>query len=127
MKKSACFIVMLFALTGTNSLQTLVAGDVVHPGTPWPAVDRLGRVLPLPQQVEPPKTGRFIGIFYFLWHHDVPRRSPSEPGPYDIARIRAQDPDAVKKPDSALWGGIGNFVWPLSPTLSRRHASNSQP
>src|SRR5439155_14035071 len=79
-----------------------------------------------------PRPGRFVGIFYFLWHQDVPRRSSSEAGPLDIARIKAQDPDALQKPDSPLWGGIGaSHYWgePLygyykstDPWVLRRHA-----
>jgi len=100
--------------------------------TPWPAVDALGRPLPLPEEVGPPRPGRFVGIFYFLWHQDVPRRSPTQPGPLDIAKIKAQDPEVLKKPDSPLWGGIGaSHYWgePLygyyrstDPWVLRRHA-----
>ena len=71
-------------------------------------------------------------MFYFLWHQDVPRRNPAEPGPLDIAKIKAADPDALKKPGSPLWGGIGaSHYWgeplygyyrSMDPWVLRRHA-----
>lgn len=94
-------------LLGTAFCLVEAAAQSLNPGTPWPALDALGRALPLADEVGPPRSDRFVGIFYFLWHQDVPRRSSTEPGPLDIARIKAEDPDALKKPHSPLWGGIG--------------------
>src|SRR2546426_2001229 len=126
------FFVMLASRAGSTGLRASAPVEVSNPGTPWPAVDAVGRALPLPEEVGPPRPGRFVGIFYFLWHKDVPRRSPSEPGPLDIARIKALDPDALKKPVSPLGGGIGaSHYWgePLygyyrstDPWVLRRHA-----
>ncbi|MBI3849646.1 MAG: hypothetical protein HY298_05065 [Verrucomicrobia bacterium] len=103
-----------------------------QPTTAWPATDALGRKLPMPDEVGPPKADRFVGIFYFLWHNEVARKSPNVPGPFDIAKIFAQDPEAAKKLDSPLWGGIGtSHYWgePLygyyrstDPWVLRRHA-----
>lgn len=103
-----------------------------NPGVPWPATDALGRHLPLSSVTGLPVPGRFVGIFYFLWHNEPGTRSPLLEGPYDIARILAKDPDALKKPDSPLWGGIGtSHYWgePLygyyrstDPWVLRRHA-----
>src|SRR5437763_12642408 len=104
MRAHFSFILILVAVAGSAILAATNEG---HPCTPWPAVDALGRALPLPEEVGPPRAGRFVGIFYFLWHQDVPRRSATEPGPLDIAKIKAQDPDALNKPNSPLWGGIG--------------------
>ncbi len=127
----ACFT-FIFILAGVTGAPILAASDEGNPCTPWPAVDALGRSLPLAEEVGPPRAGRFVGIFYFLWHQDVPRRSATERGPLDIAKIKAQDPDALKKPDSPLWGAIGaSHYWgePLygyyrstDPWVLRRHA-----
>ncbi len=69
-----------------------------HPDT-WVATDALGRSVPMGDKVGPPRPGKFVGIFYFLWlgQHGVT-------GPHDITNILAKDPDAMKKPDSPLWG-----------------------
>ena len=83
------------------------AAQTANPGVPWPATDALGRTLPLAAEVGPPRTNRFVGIFYFLWHDRTCPRSPALDGPYDIARIMARDPRALEKPDSPLWGPIG--------------------
>ncbi len=103
-----------------------------NPGTPWPATDALGRKLPLSDEVGPPRPDRFVGIFYFLWHNQRGGKSPHWDAPYDIARILARDSDALKKPDSPLWGPIGMYhYWgePLygyylssDPWVLRRHA-----
>ena len=100
---------------------------------PWPATDALGRCLPEASEVGPPRLDRWVGIFYFLWHNEPGSRSPVLNGPYDVSRILMLDPDALKKPDSPLWGGIGtSHYWgePLygyyrstDPWVLRRHAS----
>ena len=117
-------IVALFVFSGVQA--------AINPGVPWPATDGLGRALPTPDEVGPPKPDRFVGIFYFLWHNEPDNKSPAWDGPYDVARILAKDPDALKKPDSPLWGPIGtSHYWgePLygyylstDPWVLRRHA-----
>lgn len=101
-------------------------------GTPWPATDGLGRKLPMPEEVGPPKKDRFVGIFYFLWLNERQNKSPQGDGPFDVSRILAKDPDALKKPDSPLWGPIGTshywgeplygYYLSVDPWVLRRHA-----
>src|SRR5260221_7608585 len=102
MRGCLSFFVMLVTFAGAIVFLAQAATEAPNPGTPWPAVDALGRTLPQLEEVGRLRPGRFVGIFYFLWHQDVPRRSPSEPGPLDIAKIKKQDPDALKKPGSPL-------------------------
>ena len=78
-----------------------------NPGTPWPATDALGRVLPLEAEVGLPKAGKFVGIFYFINHLGEVPRSELLGGPYDVAKILPRDPPARSQPDSSLWGGNG--------------------
>jgi len=102
------------------------------PGLPWPATDALGRRLPTTEEVGPPRKDRWVGIFYFLVHENPGGKSPNWDGPYDINLILKADPDAVKKPESPLWGPIGMYhYWgePLygyyrsdDPWVLRRHA-----
>jgi hypothetical protein len=84
----------------TNPANTFAA----NPGIPWPATDALGRTIPTSQEVGPPKPDRFVGIFYFLTHTEGSRHGHPEE-PLDIAKILKEDPDALKHPDSPLWGG----------------------
>ncbi|HTL18146.1 MAG TPA: hypothetical protein VL793_12990 [Patescibacteria group bacterium] len=103
-----------------------------NPGSPWPATDALGRSLPGPADAGFPRSNRWVGIFYFLWHNEPGARSALLNGPYDVSRILQADPDALKKPDSPLWGGTGvSHYWgePLfgyyrstDPWVLRRHA-----
>lgn len=65
------------------------------------ARDGLQRSVPTATEVGPPRPGRTVGLFYFLWHG-----AHAQGGPYDIHRILQQDPDAMDKPDSPLWGPL---------------------
>jgi hypothetical protein len=139
MLRKASFVgLALFLLSGlllgqgANAPTSQGAAEVsANPGVPWPATDALGRTLPMPQEVGPPKADRFVGIFYFLTHTEGPRNG--KPGePLDLTKIMKQDPDVLKKPDSPLWGKIAeSHYWgePLygyyhsaDPWVLRRHA-----
>jgi hypothetical protein len=131
-KSPAHFIT--FAL-GILCATTFTRGQTAAPsaqGVPWPAVDGLGRALPAPAEVGPPRKDRFVGIFYFLWHTPRGNGDPNGRGPRDISRIFAEDPQALEHPDSPLWGPMG---WPhywaqplygyyqsADPWVLRRHA-----
>ncbi len=118
-------IVLTFSVVMTvHPGQTALA---INPGTAWPATDALGRCLPDPSELPPPRADRFVGIFYFLWHgRDISKL------PNDLSRILPQDPDILSKPDSPLWGPHGPYYWgqPLygyydsrDPWVLRRHAT----
>lgn len=68
----------------------------------WVATDALGRTLPGYAECGPPRPDRQVGIFYFLWLGEHANGT----GPFDISKILAQDPDAMQKPDSPLWGPL---------------------
>lgn len=67
----------------------------------WVATDALGRVVPTYTEVGAPRSDRTVGIFYFLWHG-----AHIQGGPYDVTKILTQDPEAMRKPDSPLWGPL---------------------
>ena len=108
------------------------ASAPINPGTPWPATDALGRAVPTSPEVGPPRRDRFVGIFYFLWLNERRNRAPQYEGPYDVSKILARDPDVLRKPDSPLWGRMGQaHYWGESlygyylsddPWVLRRHA-----
>src|SRR5579871_5137468 len=102
MREVIAMLAVLHTLAAAPTRSTADPGSA-NPGVPWPATDALGRTLPTPGETGPPRPDRFVGIFYFLWHDEAGGRSPHWDGPYDVARILAQDPDALKKPDSPLW------------------------
>lgn len=62
-------------------------------------VDRLGRRLPLSQEVSPLRQNRYVGIFYFLW-----LGQEGTDGPFDVEKILAEDPRAAYDVDHPLWG-----------------------
>ena len=67
----------------------------------WVATDALGRTLPWHEQVGPPRPGKSVGVFTFLWlgqHGDQ--------GPFDISMILAADPKAIGDPNHPSWGPL---------------------
>ncbi|MDQ2799153.1 MAG: hypothetical protein M3Y13_05865, partial [Armatimonadota bacterium] len=65
----------------------------------WVATDALGRKTPLSAQTRPPQTGKFVGMFYFLWHGQH-----GKTGPYDNTKT-------VADPQKYPFGGPGAFHW----------------
>ena len=65
----------------------------------WTATDALGRTVPGFADVGPPRPGKTVGIFYFLW-----LGQSGDLGPFDVSKILAQDPSALANPASPLWG-----------------------
>lgn len=123
---------LLFALAVAQAIPAAYSAEplaATNPGVPWPATDALGRPLPLGEEVGPPKAGRFVGIFYFLWNG---QHGNAEEGPYDVSKILAAHPDALETPTSPPWGPEGAMhFWgePLfgyyrnaDPWVLRRHA-----
>jgi hypothetical protein len=88
---------MGFTIPVPARAQNSAAGD--NFSDTWVATDALGRKVPTFPEVPPPRADRTVGIFYFLWHGAHVRG-----GPFDVTKILAQDPQALKKPDSRLWG-----------------------
>ena len=133
MRRCPCVLIVACSLSWLSSL-ALAQGDAPagNPGVPWPATDALGRKLPVGAEAGPPRKDRWVGIFYFLWLNERRNKSPNWDGPYDVSRVLAADPEALKKPDSPLWGPIGtSHYWgrPLydyylsdDPWVLRRHA-----
>ena len=98
----------------------------------WPATDALNRSLPAPEEVRKPRADRFVGIFYFLWLNERGNKRAGSDAPLDVSEIFTQDPGAMNKPRSPLWGTVGRshywgqplFGYYLStdPWVIRRHA-----
>jgi len=83
----------------------VVGGTVVRsavPPVPWPATDGLGRSLPLAAETGPPRADRTVAMFYFLWLGPHAQAG----GPWDVTKILAEDPAAMQKPESPLWGPL---------------------
>lgn len=74
-----------------------------YPDT-WVATDGLGRTVPTHEVVGPPRSGKTVGVFYFLWLGEH-----GKGGPYDVSRILAANPDAMSQPNSPLWGPMHAF------------------
>ncbi len=87
----------------------------------WVATDALGRQLPGYAQAGPPRSDRFIGMFYFLW-----LGAHVNGGPYDIMKIKAQNPqDPPWGPMGAMhhWGeSVFGYYQTEDPFVLRKHA-----
>ncbi|MHB0998287.1 MAG: glycoside hydrolase family 71/99 protein [Armatimonadota bacterium] len=87
----------------------------------WTAADALGRKLPGMKECGPPRDGKFVGIFYFLWSGQH-----GTGGPYDITKIVAENPANPKwGPEQAFhhWGEseLGYYLSD-DPYVIRKHA-----
>jgi len=67
----------------------------------WVAVDGLGRRTPTAAEVGPPRDGKTVAMFYFLW---LGRHG--EEGPFDITKILQASPNAMSEPQNPLWGPL---------------------
>lgn len=80
----------------------LPAANGTYAGT-----DNLGRVLPMPGDSSVPsalRKERYIGLFYFLW-----MTQHGKSGPFDVTKIVAEHPEAVKDGDHPAWGPVNAF------------------
>lgn len=109
-------LLMGLALGGPTQAQTATSAPP-YPGVPWPAIDALGRSLPTADDpsARPPRPDRFVGIFYFLWHDNHGAKRADGIGPYDVSKILARDPDALRHPRSPLWGPRGTYHYWAEP------------
>ncbi len=87
----------------------------------WTAVDGLGRELGDQSVYGPVKENRFVGIFYWTWHHH------GHSGPYDVTEILRNNPaDPNWGPVTAghHWGRpeLG-YYYSDDPFVLRKHAS----
>lgn len=107
-----------FSLAGTDLYGQDGPRDLMS--DTWVATDALGRSLPVGGVDAPlPKKDRNVLIFYFLWHN------PNEPGPYDLSKILAENPDNPRFGENQRfhhWGEpeLGYYVQP-DEFLYRRH------
>ncbi len=97
MIRAACLIGI--ALGGSRATGDQKPSLVDTLSDTWVATDGLGRSVVDQAQAGPRRPGRFVGIFYFLWLDQNGAERP-----YDVTQILAQDPLAMQKPDSPLWG-----------------------
>ena len=104
----------MIAASGLFSLPRAQAQTQTGPASlpiapaPWPLTDGLGRRAPVAGEVPSVRPHRAVGMFYFLWHNNRGGASPSG-GPYDIAKILQKDPEALRHPESPLWGPFGMY------------------
>ena len=85
----------------------------------WVSTDALGRKLPDYGQCGPVKGNRYVGMFYFMTH-----RQPGGPGPFDVTKIKAANPENPQWGEgSHYWGEpeIGYYL-NTDPWAIRRHA-----
>ena len=88
----ALVLVVLFSLGALSAR----AQRVLAPDT-WVATDALGRTLPAGSMA--PRPGKFVGVFYFLWHGQH-----GTDGPYDNTLT-------VADPAAHPYGPMGAFHW----------------
>jgi len=89
----------LLLVMGTLSAQAqTLPARALTPDT-WVATDALGRTLPTAGAAPAPRLGKFVGVFYFLWHGQH-----GKDGPYDNTLT-------VADPAAHPFGPLGAFHW----------------
>lgn len=119
-------VTLLLGLAACAPRSTPVAPTITGGASPqvdsWGGIDALGRQLPAADSTGPPRSGKYVGIFYFAWlgAHGHDRHTPPLPdegvhpktaadtlSPYDISKLLARDSLAPDYgPDKAFhhWG-----------------------
>lgn len=123
----ACLAALLLSAAASGAAPTQPVPKWDTYSDTWVGVDGLGRALPTCQEVGGPRQNKQAGIFYYLW-----LGGDNASGPFNNTEILHQDPDALSKPGSPLWGGLYSFhYWnqPLfgyysmqDPFIIRKHA-----
>jgi len=120
-RATVLMLVCLFTGAGFSQGQPAGPGPAPNPGLPWPAMDALKRELPLAEEVGGPKDGRFVGIFYFLWHD---QHGDTNLGPFDISKIMAENPMALDDPSAPQWGSVGQMHYWGEPLFGYYHSAD---
>ncbi|MGD8777351.1 MAG: hypothetical protein PVH88_00130 [Ignavibacteria bacterium] len=73
---------------------------IVIKNSSWVATDGLGRTLPDYSEVGSPRSGKYAGVFYYVWHghHNAAEI-------YDVSKLLAENPDNPE------YGPVGTFHW----------------
>ncbi len=82
---TACLTLLLSAACALTSAQTPAPPLRDLSADTWAGTDALGRSLPMAGQARLPQTGKFVGIFYFIWHSRADE-------PSDNTKLLAADP-----------------------------------
>ena len=93
-------VVVFLFIAVSISAQELPSANGVYGG-----VDALGRELSVNKDGVPElRKDRYIGLFYFTW-----LAQHGKNGPYDISKIVAGHPEAVRDPKHPAWGPLNAF------------------
>jgi len=107
MKKSVLFSVLfcgLFAFTDCSRHSDNEAA-VTNICNTLAGTDELGRVLPGYKEVGGVKSGKQVGVFYFLWMESAPRNY------WDLSEIIAAHPEVLEDYNNPYWGSGGMYYW----------------
>ncbi|GDY13660.1 hypothetical protein LBMAG53_25380 [Planctomycetota bacterium] len=96
---------------GNTSPQTTIDASGSILSIPWPARDGLGRdvVCSGDPGARPPRTDKYVGIFYFGWHPPEPAQKTNAlraPGPWNVTEVLLANPKALGQYDT--WPGPAN-------------------
>lgn len=133
-KLPVTIILLTLATLAFATTRSYAQEQALTPGTPWRAVDDLGRVRG-DGSGRALRADRKVGLFYFLWFEPstvAPRdkNSPDDaPRPYDISKIERVDPNPTQnddllgaKWDFHYWGEpLFGYYDARDPFVIRRH------
>ena len=101
-----CLLIVLAAVCGLVASVSVASAQST--GTPWIAVDGLGRAVESSEKTGEIRPDKKVGIFYFLWLTESLQKDPQEDGPYDLMKILAKfSPEELKDVEASK-----NELWP---------------
>lgn len=101
-----CLLTVLAAVCGLVASAAVASAQST--GTPWVAVDGLGRAVESSEKTGEIRPDKKVGIFYFLWLTESLQKDPQSDGPYDLMKLlKNLPPEELKDIES----NKGDF-WP---------------
>ncbi len=101
-----CLLTVLAAVCGLVASASVASAQST--GTPWVAVDGLGRAVESSEKTGEIRPDKKVGIFYFLWLTEALQKDPQSDGPYDLMKLlKNLPPEELKDIES----NKGDF-WP---------------
>ena len=88
----------------------------------WTATDALGRILPSYKETGGVKQGRYVGLFYWLWHGPL-RSTANNPNSFNVTKILAGNPTKTDwRMEDYYWNEPENgYYLSADPWVMKRH------
>jgi len=104
------FLCCSYSMKGSDTESSSTEGTATATCQPLAGTDDLGRVLPLNNSAGNSKSGKKVGLFYFLWQGVDNNISENY---WDLSEIVANHPEVLEDHNNKFWGSsnISYYYW----------------